>query len=80
MTISLEEAELILHDNLPGANVVGKTTYEGMHLFLAPWGDPGEGHLLPFFSVDPETGYFSAFDPQAYDNPGEVLGLLNPQQ
>jgi hypothetical protein len=79
MAISLDEAELILHDHLPGANVVGKATYEGMHLFLAPWSDPDEGHLLPFFSVDPETGYFSDFDPQAYDNPGEVLGLLNPQ-
>lgn len=79
MTISLEEAEQIVLTELPkGTRIVGMTTYQGMHLFLAPGPDPLEGHLLPFFSVDPQTGYFRDFDPQAYDNPLDVLDLLDP--
>jgi hypothetical protein len=76
----LEQAEQIVLDTLPEAQVVGKVEYQGLYLFLAPWGDPDEGHLLPFFSVDPESSEFRDFDPQAYDNPLEVLGLLNPPQ
>lgn len=80
MTISLEEAEEVVLYNLPGAKIHGKAEYEGMYLFLAPFSDPDEGHLLPFFSVDPQTGAFRDFDPQAYDNPLEVLDLLDPPQ
>lgn len=78
MTISLEQAEMIVLSKLPEATVVGKTEYQGLYLFLAPSSDPDEGFLLPFFSVDPHSGSFRDFDPQAYDNPLEVLNLLNP--
>lgn len=80
MTISLEEAEQLVLKNLPeGSKVVGKVDYQGMYLFLAPSPDPFEGYLDPFFSVDPETGYFRDFSPQDYDNPAELLNLLQPQ-
>lgn len=78
MTITLEEAEQIVREKLQVQNVHGKTEYQGLYLFLAPFDDPDEGHLLPFFSVNPETGEFRDFDPQAYDNPHEVLDLLDP--
>lgn len=76
--ISLEEAEQVVLRNVPGAKIHGKTEYQGMYLFLAPFEGP-EGNLLPFFSVDPQTGAFQDFDIQAYDNPMEVLDLLDPQ-
>ena len=78
MTITLEEAEQIVREKLQVQNVHGKTEYQGLYLFLAPFNDPDEGRLLPFFSVDPESGFFTDFDPQAYDNPLEVLDLLDP--
>jgi hypothetical protein len=77
--ITLDEAaEVVLANLPPGAHIHGKTEYQGMYLFLAPNPDPLEGKLLPFFSVDPQTGAFRDFDPQAYDNPLEVLDLLDP--
>ena len=78
MTITLEEAEQIVLSTLQIEKVHGKTEYQGLYLFLAPFDDPDEGHLLPFFSVDPQTGTFRDFDPQAYENPLEVLDLLDP--
>lgn len=79
MNITLQEAEEIVLQNLPtGASVVGRAEYEGMYLFLAPFPDPDEGHLDPFFSVDPNTGAFRDFSPQDYNNPGELLNILNP--
>lgn len=78
MTISLQEAEQIVITKLGIEKVAGKTEYQGLYLFLAPFNDPDEGRLLPFFSVDPETGSFQDFDPQAYDDPIEVLDLLDP--
>lgn len=79
MRVSLDAAEEIVLGNLPeGTRVTNRATYQGKHLFLAPNPDPLEGHLLPFFSVDAETGYFRDFSPQDYDNPLEVLNLLNP--
>lgn len=81
MNVTLQEAEEIVLQNLPqGTKIVGRAEYEGMYLFLAPGPDPLEGHLDPFFSVNPETGYFRDFSPQDYDNPGELLAILNPPQ
>lgn len=77
MSISLDQAEQIVLAKLPEAQILGKAEYQGLYLFLAPWGDPDEGSLLPFFSVNPEDGSFRDFDPQAYDNPLEVINLLN---
>lgn len=77
MTISLEEAEQIVLANLPeGATVLGKVEYEGKYLFLAPNPDPLEGNLDPFFSVDPQSGFFRDFSPQDYDEPAQLIGLL----
>lgn len=77
--LTLDEAESILLKIRPsGTTIYGRATYEGKHLFLAPWPDPLEGHLLPFFSVDPKTGKMEDFSPQDYDRPGEILALLNP--
>lgn len=77
--ITLEEAEQIVIINLPpGTKIHGKATYQDKHLFLAPTPDEAEGAFLPFFSVDTETGEFRDFDLQAYDNPMEVLDLLDP--
>lgn len=77
MTVSLEEARLIVLNGLPdGASINGETEYEGKYLFLAPNPDPLEGHLDPFFSVEIETGYFRDFSPQDYDNPREIIDRL----
>lgn len=74
MTISLQQAEKIVKDNLEGANIKGSTEEGEFYLFLAPWGDPLEGNLLPFFKVNKTTGAFRDFDPQSYPNP---LGIIN---
>lgn len=78
MSVTLEEARKIVLDTMPKGSVIKSAiTYEGKYLFIAHWPDPLEGHLDPFFSVDPDTEEFRDFNPGYYDEPRKVIDALN---
>lgn len=78
MSITLDDAEKIVLEKLPdGSTVEAAIEYQNKYLFLAYWPDPLEGRLDPFFSVDPNTGFFRDFSPSDYDNPLEVIQALD---
>ena len=77
MAVTIEQAEQIVLDHFPGADVKSAIEFEGKYLFIAHWDDPFEGHLDPFFSVEKETGYFRDWSPSNYPNPLEVITLLD---
>lgn len=76
--VTLNQAREIVLKNLPeGTKIESAIEYDGMYLFIAYRPDPLEGHLDPFFSVNPTTGYFRDFSPSDYPEPVEVINALS---
>lgn len=77
MAISIEEARKIVLSRLGEDTIIkSEIEYEGLYLFIAHWSDPLEGHLDPFFSVNPKTKEFRDFSPGDYSNPLKVINAL----
>lgn len=75
--INENEARKILIKNVPGAKIIGSHETPDDYLFLAPFDDPIEGRLLPFFKVGKRSGSFSDFSPLDYENSREIIDILN---
>ena len=77
MALTMGEARKVVLENLPEGTVIESgVLYDGLFLFIAYRPDPLEGHLDPFFSVDPKTGYFRDFSPSNYPEPVKVIKAL----
>lgn len=59
--ISLEQAKIIVKENLPTGNIQRQIEYRGLYLFQVFTTEPGEEEMDPFYSVDMKTGEFRDF-------------------
>ena len=77
MSLTLDDARKIVLENLGSdTDIKSAIDFKGMYLFIAHRSDPFEGHLDPFFSVNPANGKFRDFSPADYPEPIEVINAF----
>lgn len=59
--LTVEEAKVVIQQNLPDGEVKGVIDWDGSWLFSVFMDDPDEGDLDPFYAVNKRTGAFSGF-------------------
>lgn len=75
--LTIKDAEDLILVNMPKGSVVkAAIDYDDKYLFIVHRQDELEGFFDPFFSIDKESGYFTDFSPQDYDNPLDVINRL----
>lgn len=75
--LTLDAAKKIVLSNLEkGTEITAAIDHDTEYMFIAIRPDPLEGRFDPFFKVNKETGVFTDFSPQDYENPIEILDQL----